>query len=250
MRNGRAITDPASGYNPQQPYVNRDPRFRYTIVFNGSFLYRQSLQGLGPVWTYDGTVTGRNPDQSDAFTDGGQNTGYFCRKMQDSTTANTGSTNVQRGWPLIRLAEIYLNYAEALNEVGRTADAIQQIIVLRQRAGILPGNDNRYGIAAGINQTDARTLIRNERRIELAFEDQRWNDIRRWKIAQDLANADGGYNLRMKITQASPTAAPTNYQVVRSVRQRAFPFRPEMYLMPIPNSEIRKAPLLRQNPGW
>lgn len=82
--------------------------------------------------------------------------------------------------------------------------------------------------------------------MELANEDQRWNDIRRWKIAMTTNNA---YNNRMRIVRAgtSPNFTYT-YNVVPTIRRHNF--RPEMYLLPIPDAEIRKVPLMRQNPGW
>jgi len=241
MRNGRAITDPTSGYNAANPYVNRDPRFNNTIIYNGSRVFRAADNAVTAVYTYVGAPT----DGFDATT---FPTGYYCRKMCDTAT----TANQERGWPLIRYGEIVLNYAEALNEVGNTSAAIDQLITLRRRAGILAGTDGRYGIRSGLAQADARELIRNERRIELAYEDHRWHDIRRWKIAEQVNN---GFNGRMSIRLVSGTPTATgpgnavwSYTVVPSLRKHNF--RPEMYLLPIPDTEIRKVPLFRQNPGW
>ncbi|GGF14075.1 membrane protein [Hymenobacter cavernae] len=240
MRNGKAITDPTSGYNAANPYVGRDPRFNYTIIYNGSSYYLSSAGRAAPVYTYEGAPT----DGFDVTTSA---TGYYGRKMCDSTTSQGGGSNTERSWPLIRLAEVKLNYAEALNELGRTEDAMAQIFDIRRRAGITPGSPARYGIKSGISQSEARELIRNERHIELAYEDHRWNDIRRWKTAMVISNA---YNNRMRITNRGTTAAPGpyTYNVVPTIRRHNF--RPEMYLLPIPDAEIRKVPQMRQNPGW
>lgn len=235
MKNGKAIADPTSGYDPKNPYVNREPRFYNTIIYNESLYYLTSANALAPVLTYEGAP-------SDGYTATGPNTGYFCRKMCDINVASNGSTNTNRGWPLIRYAEMLLNYAEAINEAGQTALAYPRLAELRDRAGIDPGTDKLYGLKAGMTQDEMREFIRNERRIELAYEDSRWNDIRRWKIATIVNN---GFNKRMRIVKTGTTYT---YQVTESIRRHNF--RPEQYLNPLPDSEIRKMPAARQNPGW
>ncbi|HEX8328032.1 MAG TPA: RagB/SusD family nutrient uptake outer membrane protein [Hymenobacter sp.] len=237
MKNGKAITDPTSGFDPKNPYDKRDPRFDYTIIYNMS-RYANANSGLQPVYTYEGS--GGDGYVGNSFT-----TGYYCRKMCDVNIAQNGSSNTTRGWPLLRYAEILLNYAEAINETGNQAAALAVLKQIRQRAGIEAGTDGNYGLKAGMSLPEMREVVRNERRIELAYEDHRWNDIRRWKIAMVVANA---YNKRMRIVQASPAATPTAYEVTESIRRHNF--RPEMYLLPIPDSEIRKVPSMVQNPGW
>ncbi len=235
MKNGKAITDPASGYDPKNPYVNRDPRFNYTIIYNESLYFLTSSNSLQPVLTYEGAP-------SDGYSATGPNTGYFNRKMCDANIAANSSTNTNRGWPLIRYAEMLLNYAEAINEAGQTALAYPKLVELRTRAGIDPGTDKLYGMKADMTKDEMREFIRNERRIELAYEDHRWNDIRRWKIATAVNN---GFNKRMRIVKTGNTYT---YQVTESIRRHNF--RPEQYLNPLPDSEIRKMPLAKQNPGW
>lgn len=233
MRNGRSITDPTSGYNPANPYVNRDPRFNYSIIFNES-KYANSSGSQAQVLTYEGSG-------SDGFP--ATTTGYYSRKMCDSTVAQNSSGTTQRAWPLIRYAEILLNYAEAINETGQTQLAYPKLIDLRKRAGIDAGTDGMYGMKQNMTVQEMRNFIQNERRIELAFEDHRWNDIRRWKIAMVTNNA---YNKVMRIVKNSNGTYTYNLQ--ESVRRHNF--RPEMYLLPIPNDEIRKMPAMVQNPGW
>ena len=162
--------------------------------------------------------------------------------MCDVNIAANSSFNTNRGWPLIRYAEILLNYAEAINETGQTALAYPKLTELRDRAGIDPGTDKLYGMKANMTKEEMRAFVQNERRIELAFEDSRWNDIRRWKIATVVNN---GFNKRMRITK---TGSTYNYEVTTSIRLHNF--RPEQYLNPLPDSEIRKMPSARQNPGW
>lgn len=242
MRNGKQITDPTSGYNPANPYINRDPRFAYTIIYNGS-LYANNAGAQTPVFTY-----------SNAPGDGtgiGTNTGYYGRKMCDVNVAFGGSANVDRGYPLIRYGEIILNYAEALNEIGQLTEATTYLLKLRDRAGILPGTDGRYGIKSGITQDELRLVIQKERRTEMAFEDMRFFDERRWKIAEVTQNQ---FNKIMLISPKTGTTStstdPTAYNYVIGNSIRRHNFRPANYLMPIPQSEILKLPSYLQNPGY
>jgi hypothetical protein len=233
----------ASGYSATSPYVNRDPRFNYSIIFNASNYFNNS-GGLSPVYTFvNGTGTIPAPVATNDQFGSGTSTGYYSRKMCDSMISNNSSANTNRAWPLIRYAEILLNYAEAINEAGQTALAYPKLIDLRQRAGIDPGANNLYGLKASMTKEEMREVVRNERRIELAFEDHRWHDIRRWKIAMVTNNQ---FNKVMKITKNSN--ATYTYQRMESIRRHNF--RPEMYLMPLPDAEINKMPAMLQNPGW
>jgi starch-binding outer membrane protein, SusD/RagB family len=233
MKNGKTINEAGSGYNAADPYVNREPRFRYSIIFNTSS-YANSSNAQAQVFTY-------NTASQDGYP--ATTTGYYSRKMCDSTVANNGSAaGPARTWPLIRYAEMLLNHAEAINETGQTALAYPKIIELRKRAGIEPGADNLYGLKANMTKEEMRAVVQNERRIELAFEDQRWHDIRRWKTAMAVGNA---FNNTMVITKVGNNYT---YQVTPSSRRHNF--RPEMYLLPIPNDEVRKMPKMVQNPGW
>jgi len=237
MKNGKPITDPTSGYSETNPYVGRDPRFAYTIIYNGAPFYLSTSNSKQPMNLYyqrnaNGTLT----PQADVTS---TTTGYYVRKMLDDNS----NSNTERGWPLIRFAEIILGYAEALNEVGRTEDAVTQIKLIRKRAGIDAGTDSRYGIPAGISQADMQSLIRNERRIELAYEDHRFFDVRRWKIAQQT---DNGFNRGMQVIKE----LNNTFTYTPTVSIRKHNFRPEMYLLPIPQGEVSKMPAMVQNPGW
>lgn len=253
MINGKAITDATSGYNAQNPYVNRDPRFRYTIIYNGS-KYATNTNVQDYVWTFNNlpASTATTYQTSDAYS-ASANTGLYVRKMCDSTVSYGGSAaGPDRTWPLMRYAEILLNYAEAINEVGQTSLAYDKLKMIRDRAGITPGTDGLYGMKANMTQAEMRTFIQNERHIELAYEDHRYNDIRRWKIAMTLYNGGPtGYNGVMHVTRTGGTTPATftfSYAVEYSIRLHTF--RPEMYLLPIQQTEISKAPAMIQNPGW
>lgn len=241
MINGKPITDATSGYNPNNPYVGRDPRLRYTITWNGSS-YTTNASVQAPVYTY-----------ANAPSDGfgiATTTGYYARKMCDTTISYGNGALTERGFALIRYAEILLNYAEAINETGQTETAVTTINQLRSRAGIQAGTNGRYGIPVGITQDAMRTFIQKERRTEMALEDIRFYDERRWKIAEAVEN---GYNTVMYITPKVATKITTlgtdyNYTIQNSVRKHAF--FPANYLMPIPQTEVLKIPTMIQNPGY
>lgn len=249
MRNGMAplnadgTVNTASGYDPNNPYVNRDPRFYYTVIYNGSLYYLQSAAAPSPVLTYTGT--GATTDAIVAISgNGATNNGYYRRKMADSLIAGNSSTNTERCLPLIRYAEVLLNLAEAANETGNTSLAMQQLKAIRKRAGILPGTGNNYGLPASPTKDEARELIRNERFIELAFEEHRYYDLRRWKLGSLY---DGKFNQGMRIARVGTTG--NNYTYTRiNVRSRYF--KTSSYLFPIPQVEIALNPKIKQNPGW
>lgn len=161
MISGKLITDPSSGYDPQSPYTNRDGRLAKTVLLNNSSWNGRNVQS----WL--GGLDGVDQDR-------GTKTGYYLKKhvvqnvdiYNDKTAAHT--------WPLIRLAEVYLNYAEALNEYNPGNNAIITYLnMIRARAG-MPA-------ISALSQDEMRKLIRRERRIELAFEGHRFWDVRRWK---------------------------------------------------------------------
>lgn len=241
MKDGKSITE-SSLYNANDPYANRDPRFDYSVIYNG-LSYMGNTGVKTTVLTYTSTGSTIANTTSDAYTSTNKFTGYFSRKMLDENLTNATSGNTERAWPLIRYAEILLNYAEAINEAGQPAKAYDKLILLRARAGITAGSDGLYGLKANMTTAEMRNVIQNERRVELAFEDHRFYDIRRWKIASTVLK---GYNSVDIITR---TATNT---YVHSIGRAPRPlnFRDAMYLLPIPLSEIQKMPLMQQNPGY
>ncbi|MBC7888244.1 MAG: RagB/SusD family nutrient uptake outer membrane protein [Ferruginibacter sp.] len=247
MKNGLQILNPdgtvniASGYDPNNPYVNRDPRFDYTIIYNNSLYFSTTTNNRAPVLTYVG-APGNDGIGSNT------RTGYYCRKMCDADISSNSSFQTERGWPLLRYAEILLDYAEAINETGQTQLAYPKLIELRSRAGITAGTNGLYGLKANMTVAEMREVVRNERHIELAYEaDSRWDDIRRWKIAEAVNN---GYNRAMTITRNATTGVLTYTRTFTNPTDRLHVFRPEMHLFPIPNDELRKMPAMIQNPGW
>lgn len=225
MKNGLPITDPASGYDPANPYNNRDPRLAQSIFYNGSVF--KTI----PVDTYVGGKDGIG--QSINAT----KTGYYMAKfLSGSATWNqvTNST-VRRPWVIFRYAEILLNYAEAQNEVvGPDASVYDAVNQIRKRAGIA------Y-LPTGLSKDQMRERIRNERRVELAFEDHRFFDVRRWKIGEQTF---GKPVTGMKIVSNGTSFAYQRFIVENRV------FNEKNYRYPFPQSEMDKTTKLVQNPGY
>lgn len=261
MLNGKAITDPASGYNPTDPYTNRDPRLRATAVVNGDVFGAnpQVNNGAGvQMWLYVGGENGYT-----TANEGMTSTGYLMRKAMDTTLLsavpriyNYGSGS-SSNWVEIRLAEVMLNYAEAQNELGNTAPAYTYIQQIRQRAGIQPGADGSFGIPAGMNTADMRTFIQNECFIELAFENKRYWDLKRWNLAATVLSKPTHAMVITKITPASapPTANASDYTFDPTVVNgcdAAFPpsFLPKFYFLPLPQAQLQLNSNLAQNPLW
>lgn len=232
MINGKPITDASSGYDPNNPYRDRDPRFGATILYNGA-----TWLG-GQLATYNGG--GSRPLNGQTETQ----TGYYLNKfMNPLDSTNNKFTPHYQDWVIFRYAEILLDYAEAENEVaGPTANVLSQIYALRARAGIAAG-DGTYGLGTVTDKAQMRGIIQNERRIEMAFEEQRYFDIRRWKIAETVMNQP-----RMGVSIIlSPNGDLTyNYVPVLTTKFIA----PKMYLYPIPYAQVVEDPNLKQNPGW
>jgi hypothetical protein len=217
-------------YNPENPYENRDLRLFSTIYCNGVF-YNLS-NNSNPVWTYEGGTSGISSSDN-KFT----RTGYYLRKWVDYASVN--NSNKDGYWRYFRFAETLLNYAEAeFYANGVTTNALEAINEVRARAG-LPNLD------PSITGNEFELRLRNERRVEFAFEEHRYFDVRRWKI-QDKTD---GLVTGMKIT----ASAPNTFEYDRIVVSRR-PITAEKYLMwPIPNSEATKYNMLGidyQNPGW
>lgn len=237
MNNGKPITDNTSGYDVSKPYVGRDPRFYWTILHNEGKRLNIS-RTVSEVYTYVSA-----PQDGFPLT----KTGYYLRKMlDDNSIASTTSSTTERCLPLIRYAEILLNYAEAVNETGETGEAFDQLKLLRRRAGIIAGADGNYGLKPNMEKDEMRAAIQNERRVELAIEEHRYWDVRRWKIAENVSNKPLH---GMRITRIGTTVpAVYNYEKV-IIRTPVF-VAPKWYLWPIPQGEVNKTAELLQNPGW
>lgn len=231
QRTGSRTINPASGYDPQDPYADRDPRFEASIIHNGS-VYRGDRFEMwvsedGETWGFDSyKQSGDNPRSN-----------YVMKKfMPDEDVPLSWQTIYTNPWPHFRLAEIYLNYAEAQFELGNEGAARQYVSTVRERAGMPP-------IPASVGGEALRDRIRNERRIELAFEGHRFFDIRRWLIADEVENTP----IRgMDIIRSD--SGDLTYEPVELLVKT--PYEEKMNLLPIATAEIRRNPKLTQTPGW
>ncbi len=240
MSDGRAIgTSPTLVYNPQNPYINRDPRLAFTVFYNGSMWLNRAVE------TFEG---GLDKPNTIAFQ---TRTGYYMRKFLGNFETATAYSAPTHNFAIFRYAEILLNYAEAINEAAdnttNRTEAFNQLKALRLRAGIPIGAVAGYqhGLRTNLNQMEMREAVRNERRIEMAFEEQRFWDIRRWKIAES-ANVGNGFVRGVKITKSQ--TGTFNYEYV-NVDKLTF-IAPKMYLYGIPLNDILANPALTQNPGY
>jgi hypothetical protein len=234
MDNGKPITDPASGYNPQKPYLNREPRFYESIVYDGSWWYNDTI------YTRIGIGSPNEIDLSD-HNDATQ-TGYYQKKgLNDKITLGADNWNngtSGQNYYYFRYADVLLNYAEAQNEAsGPDASVYDAINQVRERAKI-------PDLPLGLSQEAMRTAIRRERRVEFAFEGKRYWDLIRWQIA--------GTNINQQLHGISITnnSGVLNYTTVTVPGgDRKFDAS-KNYLFPIPQSAIDQNKNLEQNPGY
>lgn len=236
MLNGYPITNPASGYNANDPYTNRDPRLKMFILVNGG---TAGVNNTIINTAEDGTTNdGLNKVATST------RTGYYMRKLlrQDVNLNPTSATNQRHYKPHMRYTEMALSYAEAANEAwgpsgtGANAFSAYDIVkAIRTRAGIGLTNSDPYLETARNNKEIMRELIRNERRLELCFEGFRFWDLRRWD--ENLTEAAKAMRIRNN-----------TYTVLPSIEVRAY--QNHMKYGPVPYSEIVKFSALEQNQGW
>jgi len=252
MRSGLPITDPNSGYDPQNPYANRDPRLTDDILYNG-MTFKKSV-------IITGTYHNANDETDDNLNakDNSTRTGYYLKKLlrEDVNPLSSSLIEQYHIYPRIRYTELFLAYAEAANDawgpkvdgasVGFTAyDVIKAI---RERAGL---GTNEFGIAlpegdlyleeCADSQEKMTNLIRNERRIELCFENKRFWDLRRWMLP--LNETVKGIQI-----DRDETTEELTYTVI-DVEHREYDNSYQCY-GPIPKSEVLKWSKLKQNKGW
>ncbi|MCY7352218.1 MAG: RagB/SusD family nutrient uptake outer membrane protein [Cytophagaceae bacterium] len=224
--NGKPITDPTSGYNPQAPYTDRDPRLAMFILVNNVTFKAK------PVEAFEGGKDNVPINVNNT------KTGYYLRKfLVEGAFWGVGTAiNVRRPWVLFRYAEVLLNYAEALNEAqGPVADVYANVNLIRARVGM-------PALPAGLTKDQMRERIQRERQVELCFEDHRFFDVRRWKKGEALFNRPV---TGMRVTRTGTTFSYARFQVENRV------FTETMYRFPFPQTELIKAPKnLKQNPGW
>lgn len=277
--NGLDITeDPL--YDPANPYANRDPRLDAFIVVNEAQYCGRTQYNYWGLGSVDPSVPEAEAKRFTSIDAGGEFndassaahnsiTGYLCRKVieeslpKDAYSYGWGSTTP---FIEIRLGEVLLNYAEALNEKGDIKGACEQLKTIRQRAGILKAE-----VPAKSQQTkDAlRKFIQNERYIELCFEQKRYWDLKRWKLVETHLNGHKfkGMKVYLNLLENSDIIASEAYKSATfeqrldmlrktwtyepyEVDESAYVFDKKMYFMPVPRNDTETNPNMEQNEGW
>jgi hypothetical protein len=253
MTNGYPISDERSGYNPQNPYIDRGPRFDHDILWNQKTVFgNKTMQIYNET---EGSTTIGSMDlqySSGSIADGYTRTGTYVMKWM----GNEWNTQLKQVWPYIRMAELYLNFAEAAYEAGwgvkeKHGDCsytpLEALNLIRVRAGIAELPED-YQIPERFIER-----VKNERRVELSFEDHRFFDIRRWLIGTDPDYDNDIY--QVYITKLAPgydqNEYPTGFRYDydrEPVFQRVYEERHNLF--PINRDDTYMGSLFKQNPGW
>lgn len=220
--------NPASGYDESKPYVGRDPRLDASILHDGSMWAGRETE------TWHG---GLDSPESSIGSWNASKTAYAFKKFMVESIPPTGSSiKPENPWIFFRLAEFYLNYAEIMYELGDEEQARKYVNKVRARQSV-----NMPPVTASGEKL--RDKIRNERRVELAFEGHRFFDVRRWGIADKTENRD---LLAMNIQKKED--GTKTYEVTLLLKRS---FLEQHKLVPIPRAEIDKSEgSLVQNPGY
>ena len=228
-------------YDNQNPYANRDPRLDQTILHQGSVWGDRQQEE-------EREVDVSSPDGQDyQELHGGTLTGYYTKKFLHNISFVSPSIPTH-AWPVFRYAEVLLNAAEAINEAEGPANAYTYVNQVRARVGMPP--------LAGLTKEQLRDRIRNERRIELCFEDHRFFDARRWMLYTDQTSASETgkpYSLQYYHIYGVTVTNPANPAYVygpAEKRQELVFNSPKNYYLPLPDTEVKRAPNLKQNTGW
>ena len=209
-------------------WENRDPRFYATILYNGAFFRDREIELFlpGGLDSFEGPTGPWNASY----------TGYYNRKMVSYLYGDLGGNNTSSpNWPYIRYAEILLNYAEALYNLGEEGLAREAINEVRSRPSVSMPDVTDSG-------EDLLKRIMNERQVELFMEEHRFFDIRRWKLT-----FPEDYTIQKMNYEIDPDSGEMEYFLTDVIEFRL----PEhTYRLPIPLDEITRNPLLEQNPGY
>lgn len=207
------------------PFINRDPRLYETVAINGD----SQWQGR-PVETWIGGREQPNENATRA------RTGFVMRKFLLNHGSELAGSVIH--WPYLRLAEIHLSYAEALNELGRTAEAYKWVEEIRGRVKLPALQQN-------LSQLEFREMILNERALEFGFEEIRWFDIVRWKRDDIMRKGLKGLKIRKQ--------GENRYTYEKwNLPERFWKnnWSPKWYFSAFPQDDVNKGPELVQNPGW
>lgn len=244
MANGLPITDPGSGYDPQNPYVNREKRFYDFIVYDGAPYKLDWMPREDTIYTRI-DLTHPNPDRSNQIdlagtTDIGDS-GYYQKKKLNPD-APPGDDQSGQNYVFYRYAEVLLNYAEAQNEAVGPDQSVYDAINQVRRRSELPD------LQPGFSQAEMREAIRRERRVELCFEDKRYFDIKRWAVGPETMGQPR-HNMVIRNTVPSNNSGVWVYSV-EVEKKYTVRFEPKQYMSPIPQNVIDQNSKIKQNPGY
>ncbi|WFB64616.1 RagB/SusD family nutrient uptake outer membrane protein [Sphingobacterium sp. WM] len=229
-----------------QLHFDREPRFYASLGFDGGIWYGNGLFDDNKTWFIEGKAGQRGAQLGASLY---SITGYWPKKLvnykNDFGSNSDSYTTINYPWPVIRLAELYLMYAEALNEYSGPSDEVyKNLDLVRKRAGLLGVKESWTKYARNPNKPNSqdglRDIIRREQLIETVFEGKRYWNLRRWKIAENYLNLPiKGWDLEQD---------DDNYYRVKTVISPIFSLKD--YLWPISEDAIINNPNLVQNPGW
>lgn len=263
MKNGKMVDEAGSGYDSVYYWKDRDPRFDASIAYNGA-VWALSGKAGRKQWNYTGVAEDKTRPSA---------TGFYSRKAIPLGTLPANVTQGAGNWVELRLAEVMLNLAECANATGRISEAYDMLTAIRKRAGITAGSDNLYGLKANMSRTEMENAIMNERRIELAFEGKRNDDLRRTRRFHLL---NGSFRQRLTITPKSPATAATleakdangvmfrdklnidgeDYKTYFTAKvenlssEQTINFLQNYYFYALPTTNIAKNPSMLQTKGW
>ncbi|MGY3214171.1 RagB/SusD family nutrient uptake outer membrane protein [Mucilaginibacter sp. HD30] len=254
MANGKRINETGSGYDPKNPYVGRENRFYQFIVYDGAPYKQDWMPTTDIIYTrIDDNKNSPNYNggpfigKSNRIVFDGSDptrTGYYFRKKLNNTAFEGGNRNGQNQ-VYYRYAEVLLGYAEAQNEALGSPDqsVYDALNKVRQRPGTnLPKVD--FGT---LNKLEMQREIRDQRRIEFAFENRRYYDLIRWKIAKDILNVDR-HSMVIKNTVPADNSGVWTYTVTPLNHPHVF--TDKMYISPVPQGVMDNNKKLIQNPGY
>ena len=231
------------GYETVNLHFNREPRFYADVQFDGALWF-----GSGRVEDTDLWVTNYKRGQNAGYAgyQWANGTGYSPKKLVSYRSVLSGGYSAHRySFPIIRLADVYLMYAEALNEhEGPSEEVYKYLDMIRERAGlngVIDSWKNSINPDKPLSKEGLRKIIQQERMIELAFEGSRFYDLRRWKLAEQYMN---------KPKQGWDVQGETNVEFYRVTTLDDAQFTRKDYLWPIRESDLLKNTNLVQNPGW
>ena len=235
MKNGKAIDEQGSGYNEDDPYVNRDPRLKATIVYHG-YQWTDGDGVTSTIYIKPGSSADAGAANLDEYAGQGQNatsTGYYLRKWFDPTAPEGMAAGLNL--ILMRYADVLLMYAEAETELGKMNETVwnQTIRPIRERAGFTDASALNYPTSGNMQQ-----IVRRERRCELAIEGLRLYDIRRWKTIETVLNGN----------PHGAKFAANNTQYIELDKRSFNPERDYLFAIPQSQRDINKN--LTQNPGY